>query len=155
MRFLSTLAVAAFATLPFAAQAQNIVAGDAASVKAFFLDEGATVSEDTDSVGDPRLEVEYYGNEFWVYYYGCEDNKNCNAVQFFSGYQTDGAVRLAKVNEWNTDNRYARAYISEAGAARIEMDVFLGRKGVSPDDFAQMVGLWNSSMNEFETFIDW
>ncbi|UWQ83746.1 YbjN domain-containing protein [Leisingera caerulea] len=155
MNIIKAIAACAALMLPGAAAAQNVVATTGDSVADFFKDEGATVELTTDSVGDPNVKVEYYGNDFSVYYYGCDNNTNCNAIQFFSGYQTDGSVRLAKINEWNNENRFARGYISEEGSARIEMDVFLGDDGMSPDDFAQAVSLWTRAMQDFETFIDW
>ncbi|MFY0312012.1 YbjN domain-containing protein [Leisingera sp. D0M16] len=155
MNMLKAIAASAALMLPVAAAAGNVVAKTGDSVADFFKDEGAKVELTTDSVGDPNVKVEYYGNDFSVYYYGCDNNTDCNAIQFFSGYQTEGSVRLAKINEWNNENRFARGYISEEGSARIEMDVFLGNDGMSPDDFAQAVSLWTRAMQDFETFIDW
>jgi hypothetical protein len=155
MNMLKAIAASAVLMLPVAAAAQNVVAKTGESVAGFFKDEGAKVELTTDSVGDPNVKVEYYGNDFSVYYYGCDNNVDCDAIQFFSGYQTEGSVRLAKINEWNTENRFARGYISEEGSARIEMDLFLGDDGMSPDDFAQAVSLWTRAMQDFETFIDW
>ncbi|UWQ33100.1 YbjN domain-containing protein [Leisingera sp. M527] len=155
MNMLKAIAASVVLMIPVAAAAQNVVAKTGDSVAGFFKDEGAKVEVTTDSVGDPNLKVEYYGNDFSVYYYGCDNNTNCEAIQFFSGYQTDGSVRLSKINEWNNENRFARGYVSEEGSARIEMDVFLGKKGMSPDDFAEAVGIWNRAMLDFETFIDW
>ncbi len=155
MSIVKAIAASVALVLPVAAAAQNVVATTGDSVADFFKDEGAQVELTTDSVGDPNVKVEYYGNDFSVYYYGCGNNTDCSAIQFFSGYQTDGSVRLAKINEWNTENRFARGYISEEGAARIEMDVFLGTDGMSPDDFAQAVSLWTRAMQDFEEFIGW
>ncbi|KIC12435.1 hypothetical protein RA19_02060 [Leisingera sp. ANG-M1] len=155
MNKLKAIAAAAALVMPVAAAAQNVVAKTGDSVANFFKDEGAQVEVTTDSVGDPNLKVEYYGNDFSVYYYGCDNNTNCDAIQFFSGYQTDGGVRISKINEWNRENRFARGYISEEGSARIEMDVFLGKEGMNPDDFAQAVGFWTRRMTEFEEFIGW
>lgn len=155
MNMLKALAASAVFMMPVAAAAENVVAKTGDSVAKFFKDEGASVEVTTDSVGDPNLKVEYYGSDFSVYYYGCSDNTNCDAIQFFSGYQTDGSVRLVKANEWNTENRFTRAYISDEGAARIEMDVFLGEDGMTPDDFAKTVSIWTRAMQDFEEFIDW
>jgi hypothetical protein len=140
---------------PLAAQAENVYASDGQSLARFFLEEGAEVETTTDNVGDPKLRVDYYGSEFSVYYYGCEDNRNCDAVQFFSGYQTDGAVRLSTINEWNMENRFARSYVSAEGSARIEMDIFMGRDGISAADFARQVSMWSRAMKDFEEFIGW
>ncbi|MBY6057671.1 YbjN domain-containing protein [Leisingera daeponensis] len=155
MYTLKAIAAAAVLVMPAAAMAENVVAKTGDSVANFFKDEGAEVEMTTDSVGDPNLKVEYYGNDFSVYYYGCDNNTDCEAIQFFSGYQTDGSVRLSKINEWNTNNRFARAYVSEEGSARIEMDLLLGDDGMTPDDFADAVGIWNRAVQDFEEFIGW
>lgn len=149
------IAAAALAALPASAHAYEIVASSSDSIARFFRDEGASVEVTEDNVGDPKLRVEYYGTDFVVYFYGCEDNRNCDSVQFFSGYQTEGAVRIARANEWNAENRFSRAYISDSGSARIEHDVFLGRNGMTADDFASLVSRWTGQVNDFEAFIDW
>jgi hypothetical protein len=59
------------------------------------------------------------------------------------------------VNEWNTENRFGRAYISEEGSARIEFDIYLGNDGMDPDDFAETLGIWSRIVQDFETLIDW
>ena len=155
MNMLKAIAAAAVFLMPVAAAAQTVVAKTGDSVAGFFRDEGATVDLTSDSVGDPNLKVDYYGNQFSVYYYGCDNNTNCDAIQFFSGYQTDGGVRLAKINQWNTENRFVRGYVSQEGSARIEMDVLLADDGMSSDDFAKAVSIWTRAMQDFEEFIDW
>jgi hypothetical protein len=150
----SLLAAAAIA-MPGAVMAENVVATTGDSLARFFENEGIDVEVTTDNTGDPKLRVKYYGNEFSIYYYGCRDNTNCDAIQFFSGYKNEGSVRMSKINEWNTENRFARGYISEAGSARIEHDVYLGKNGMDPDDFATLLSKWSSQVSDFEEFIDW
>jgi hypothetical protein len=155
MHLARSLAAVTFALCPLAAMADNVYATDAGSLARFFEDEGAEVETTSDNVGDPKLRVNYYGNEFSVYYFGCDNNVNCNAVQFFSGYATNGSVRLASINEWNMQNRFLRSYVAEEGSTRIEMDIFMGRDGISADDFARQVSMWSQGMREFEEFIGW
>ncbi|UWQ28470.1 YbjN domain-containing protein [Leisingera sp. M523] len=155
MTKLKAIAAAAVLMMPVSAAAENVVAKTGDSVANFFRDEGASVELTTDGAGDPLLKTEYYGNSFTIIFYGCNSNTDCNSIQFYSGYVSKGSVRLAKTNQWNTDNRFARSYIDEDGDARIEMDVFLGDEGMNPDDFAQVVGLWTRRMTEFEEFIGW
>ena len=155
MKFIQVIAAAALAAAPASAFAAEIVASGPDSVAGFFREEGASVEVTEDNVGDPKLRVEYYGTEFVIYYYGCSDNRDCDSIQFFSGYKTEGAVRVAKINDWNADNRFARAYISESGSARIEHDVYLGQRGMDPDDFASLVSTWPGQVRDFEEYIDW
>jgi len=155
MSILKNTLLACVLIFPGALSAQQIVATDATSVAEFFRGEGVEPAVEKDNVGDPLINVDYYGSEFSIYFYGCVDGADCDTIQFFSGYKTNGSVRLSKINDWNTGNRYARAYNSEGGSARIEFDVYLGNAGVTSDDFASLVGVWVQAMKDFEEHIDW
>lgn len=146
--------IAALALAPMAAQAQNLTAKSSDSIKNFFLEEGSSVEVLVDNVGDPQLDVTHYGSDFSIFYYGCEDNTNCDAVQFYSGYATDGSVRLRTVNDFNAEKRWVNAYITDSGSTRLEMDIYLGDNGMAADDFATMLGIWTRHMREFEDVID-
>lgn len=147
--------LAAFLIAPGVASAEQVVAKDATSIANFFLGEGIEPTIEVDSVGDPKISVDFYGTDFVIYYYGCNDGADCDSIQLYSGYRTDGSVRLAAVNQWNADNRFGLAYVSDKGHARLELDVYLGNDGMSGDDFAKMISRWVRSVNEFETFIEW
>ncbi|AZV76600.1 YbjN domain-containing protein [Parasedimentitalea marina] len=155
MTIITKLAVAAAFALPSLASAENLVASDPDTLLEFFVEEGGDVERTVDNAGDPKLKVEYYGSDFVLYFYDCTDNTDCKSIQFFSGYKTEGGVRKSKVNSWNADNRFARAYISESGSARIEHDLYLGNVGIDADDFAALVAKWTKAEAEFEEFIDW
>ena len=85
MKLTKLLAVAALAISPLAVQAENLTARQSSSIEGFFLDEGSSVEVLVDNVGDPQLNVEHYGSEFTIFYYGGEDNTNCDSLQFYSG----------------------------------------------------------------------
>ena len=146
-------ALAAGIVLP--AAAQNIVATDPQGVLAWFQDEGFPSKLEKDGADDPIVTVRYYDSDFSVYFYGCQQNTDCTSLQFFSGYRMDGEISTDQVNEWNAERLFSRAYITEAGAARLEYDVFTGNDGVTPDDFDEIVSLWTSAQSDFEDFIDW
>ena len=137
------------------AQADAVVAGDGTSIANYFLGEGLEPELTRDDVNDPLIHIDFYGREFSIYFYGCTDGTDCTSIQFFSGYRTDGAVRISQINQWNTEQRYAKAYLTETGAARIELDVFLGESGMNGDDFAGLLSRWVRQQADFETFIDW
>lgn len=155
MNIFTKLAAAAALTLPTLASAETLVATNPDTLVQFFVEEGADVESTVDNAGDPKLKVEYYGSDFVLYFYDCTDNSDCKSIQFFSGYKTEGSVRKSKVNTWNAENRYSRAYISDSGSARIEHDLYLGNAGIDADDFAALVSKWTSAQSEFEEFIDW
>ncbi|MBT8153357.1 YbjN domain-containing protein [Epibacterium ulvae] len=137
------------------AQESNITALTPGSLSTFLDGEEIAYEQSVDDVGDPKFDVDYYGIEFSVFYYGCRDNVDCDSIQFFSGYDVNGGIRLSKINSWNKDNRNARAYISDNGSVWVEQDVFLGQHGLHPDDFAKAIGVWTGVQKEFETYIGW
>ncbi|WP_240931893.1 YbjN domain-containing protein [Parasedimentitalea denitrificans] len=108
-----------------------------------------------DSDGDPKLQVNFDGADFVVYFYGCSNKTNCDSIQFASGYKTKGRVRKAKANEWNAENRFPQAYISDNGSAQIRHYVYLGQTGVSHYDFIVLADTWVREQKNFEEFIDW
>lgn len=137
-----------------AAAADNITAVTPASLSMFLDAEDIEYELGTDDVGDPKFTINYYGVEFSVFYYGCTDGMDCDAIQFYSGYDLNGGVRLSKLNTWNVENRYSRAYISDEGSVWLEHDVFLGNHGMDADDFSQLMGIWTTVLKEFEEHID-
>ncbi len=58
------------------ASADPIKASDPQSVLAYFQDIGAPATLTEDSVGDPLIELQYYGTTFAIFFYGCTDNQN-------------------------------------------------------------------------------
>ncbi|HVJ72107.1 MAG TPA: YbjN domain-containing protein [Sphingomicrobium sp.] len=110
----------------------------------------ALVKKDED--GAPFVQSGQGGYEFLVFFYGCEDGVNCDTVQFYAGFDEHKAD-LAKINSWNADNRFGRAYLSEKGSARIEMDVDLEDGGMSPALFEDNVEYWVAAMSKFATFV--
>jgi len=154
MKILLVTAALSLATFAASAAAQQIIASDPEGIKDWIASEGIVVKAETDSAGDPKLRVRYYGTSFSVYFYGCENNRDCDSIQFFAGYKTDD-VSLAQVNEWNAEFLYTRAYLSDSNSARIEFDVFLGHDGMSKRDFEDVFELWLGSVEDFEKHIDW
>lgn len=133
----------------------QVVAKSGDSLAEYLTNEGIEFEETKDDVGDPKFDINHYGVEFSVFFYGCDDGADCNAIQFFSGYDTDGGIRISKLNQWNAENRYSRAYVASDGGSWIEHDVFLGKHGMHPDDFASLLSIWSRAQTEFEEFIDW
>ena len=77
------------------AQAEAIVAKDGTSIANYFLGEGLEPELTRDDVDDPLIHIDFYGSEFSIYFYGCTDGRECTLIQFFSGYRTDGSVRIS------------------------------------------------------------
>ena len=104
-----------------------------------------------DDYGDPLITGRINGSKYGVYFYGCEDGRDCNDVQFsaaWAGYD----VSMNRINEWNKTKRYGKAYLDDDGDPNIELIVNL-KYGVSRDNFDDTIDWWMLTMNEFEKYI--
>ncbi len=57
------------------------------------------------------------------------------------------------MNTWNTENRFGRAYVTDEGGARVEMDVDLDDGGISALLFQDNLEFWVLTMSKFEEYI--
>lgn len=149
LRILATLAALAFAG---AAQAQMISATNPRAIVSALQNAGYKATLGKDDTGDPLITSAAGGSDFLVLFFGCTKNIDCRTIQFFAGY-TERKVTLATMNEWNKKKRFARAYLADSGAARIEMDVDLDDGGVSTKLFEDNLEFWVAVMAEFEKHI--
>ncbi len=137
------------------AAAQQVLASNPQSLIDYFFNNGIPAQLTTDSVGDPLVEFRVDSDTMQVFFYDCTDNSGCLALQFYAGYRLDAGVDLATINGWNADRRFVRAYGTDTGAARIEMDIATGHDGVSHADFGELYTLWLESTSLFEERIGW
>lgn len=155
MRKTIALALACVAGFTFAgtAQAQTVTATNPASIVKVLQDNGYRAELSKDPTGDPMIKSASSGSNFTVLFYGCTDGRDCATVQFFAGY-TDAANNSATaMNEWNAKNRFGRAYVTDKGAARLEMDLDLDDGGMSTALFEDNIEFWVTIMANFEEYI--
>jgi len=151
MRFLLSALAATF-LFAGTANAQMVRAQDPGSVARTLQGMGYKAEMTKDDSGDPLIKSSSGGSNFAIFFFGCTKNADCRTVQFFAGY-TDRKPTLARINEWNMNKRFGRAYISSSGAARVEMDVDLDDGGISPKLFEDNVEFWVLLMGQFEKHI--
>ncbi|MCP5037872.1 MAG: YbjN domain-containing protein [Rhodobacteraceae bacterium] len=137
------------------ATAQQVLASNPQSLMDYFFSNGVPAQLTTDSVGDPLVEFRVDSDTMQVFFYDCTDNQGCLALQFYAGYKVDGGVDVYTINGWNTDRRFVRSYLTDEGAARIEMDIATSYDGISHTDFTELYSLWLESVGLFEERIGW
>lgn len=123
-------------------------------VAKWLQDAGYKAELTTDKSGDPLIKSAAGGVNFSVYFYDCTAKPRCKAVQFSAGFDLKQPLTAAKINEWNRNNRYLKAYIDDEGDPHVEYDVNInaGRnKAGLNDDFE----VWTSMIDDFTTFIGW
>jgi len=142
-------AVATVSTVPAAAETIN--ARDPEVIAELLRKEGYQAKVDPKKEGeDPVITSAASGSTFGVYFYNCEKGKNCQSVQFYAGFQKP-KMDLKRVNDWNRDKRFGRAYIDKDGDAAIEMDVNIEPGGMPRELFADNLNIWSDLIGEFRT----
>ncbi|GAB0153733.1 MULTISPECIES: YbjN domain-containing protein [Marinobacterium] len=105
----------------------------------------------TDDYGDPLITGRIDSNKYGIYFYNCEDNKDCENIVFSAAW-ADQPVSLQRINEWNETQLFGTAYLDEDGDPNIDMPVNL-KYGVSSSNFDDTIDWWMLTMKEFEKYI--
>ncbi len=138
-----------------AAQAGNISAKEPDKVLAAMQEYGFASTLSTDSDGDPMISSKVSKSDFFVIFYGCEENKDCKSIMFRAGYDLTNPISALKVNEWNRDKRFGKAYIDDQGDPFLEFEVNMFADGVGEENFQDTLDWWRLVVEGFEEFIDW
>lgn len=146
------LLAAAVALLPAAAQAQ--VVGDPAVLELLMTEHGLTVSAGIHPDGTPELASEVDGARFRILFYGCEPLP-CETIQFSTGFDLPRPMSPVRINEWNRDRRFGKAFLDDEGDPFVEMDVNLYGDGIGRRNFDDTLDLWRQVLSDFRDFIDW
>jgi len=137
----------------FPAQAEMVRAQDPGTLVRALQEAGYAAKLGTDKLGDPMITSGISGTTFQIYFYNCTDHKQCATVTFHSGYDLTAATGLDKINEWNSRQRFGRAYLDKENDPIIEMDVDLDDGGLSPALFIDNIEFWASALGNFERHI--
>jgi len=94
------------------------------------------------------------GTGFYVNFYDCKNKPKCASIQFEVGFDTKGEFNATKMNSWNADNRWVRAYVDDKDDPWLDMDVDLSPGGTwegLDDEFS----VWRDMMVSFKKYINW
>jgi hypothetical protein len=87
------------------------------------------------------------GAEFRIYPNDCKGDR-CSSLQFAVGFDTKGALSASKINDWNQQNRWVRAYVDKTNDPWLEYDVDLA-PGSSYENLNDEFSLWKSQLTNF------
>ena len=105
----------------------------------------ATLEKDDD--GDPKISGRVAGQEYWLYFYGCDKNHtNCTSVQFWT-YWTGEVLTAEEMNAWNADTRFGKLYVDGDGDLNLEMDVNLDY-GVTYKNLDDTFDIWQTVLED-------
>ncbi|WP_164512352.1 YbjN domain-containing protein [Oceaniglobus ichthyenteri] len=129
---------------------KGLLASDPASIQQVMLAEGYQARLTTSNGGNPLITGKISRTEYWVYFLDCQDGQNCKGVQFHSGYIVDRPIDAAEMNEFNGRYRYIRAWLSDEGHPRMQMDLLMRDDGMGPETFATYLDLWRQLVSIWE-----
>jgi len=156
------LAVAAMVSLggwalPAAAQdrdpcgAEMVCASDPDTVFAAMERAHMEPSRTTDSAGDPMIESDAGPFHFDVYFYGCEQNRNCDSLRFEAVFAKGPENTLELANDWNASKRFLQASVKPDGRFAVAYDIgTIG--GVNRRNFADHLDWWQSMLGELGSY---
>ena len=104
-----------------------------------------------DGGGDPMLASSAAGYDYDVFFYGCKENKQCDALQFHIAYSKDAANTAALANKWNDKMRFGSASIDEKGRFVVEYDVTTAG-GLTQANFADVIDWWATTLGNLSKF---
>jgi len=142
-------------TRPASTTAQSPQPGLAIDVvRNWLIGLGAEVSE-TQRQGDQTFVQVTDGAISWLLFFNACQADVCGDVQF-SAVFTNETVTEARVNEWNRDNRFLKAFYSLGADGRplaaVQYDVLI-MAGLGVDQLTDHTVLWIELLNGFGTHI--
>jgi hypothetical protein len=110
----------------------------------------------THEEGKPEIESSAAGATFYLYFQNCESKEGCEDIMVQSAYDMDkDGVTVEKINDFNRDNRWARAYLDKDRDPVIESDLMFVGKQMDEATFIESIKAWDDALGRFHKAIDW
>lgn len=87
------------------------------------------------------------GCPFNVFMGDCKGER-CASIELSAGFATNGKFDTAQINDWNSNNRWCRAYYDSVNDPWLEMDIDLWPGGTYESLNDQFL-TWNSTLGRF------
>ncbi len=100
--------------------------------------------------GNPLLQGRIETVTYELYFYGCENARDCKNVMFRAVWMENGASP-EDVMRWNREKRFGKAYIDRRGQLVVEMNVNLDY-GVSIENMVDTFDWWRVVLEDFVLF---
>ncbi len=111
---------------------------------------GLDYESSVDDDGDPKFEFKLATYNVVIYTNGCEE-EGCANLRIYAGFDTTPSQET--ILEWSRTKRYATAYLSEEGKARLDND-FVIKGGVTLGAVEDFIINFRNRLTEFAAHID-
>jgi hypothetical protein len=97
--------------------------------------------------GEPHIVSSTQGTTFNVFLYDRKGDR-CASLMFTTGITTNGKFDISQINDWNSKNRWSRAYYDSVNDPWIETDVDLSPGGTY-ESLNDQFGTFNNTLARF------
>lgn len=99
---------------------------------------------------NPYIEAYHNDLETLLLFMNCDDSrKNCKTMQYYLGFDDAEDVTSDKMNTWNRENRFGRAYIDDVGDPVLEMDVDMDFDGLPRVNVVETLNTWQALIDAY------
>lgn len=132
--------------------ANMVCASDPQTVVAALHKAGYQAKLSADNVGDPMIESKA-NYRFDVYFYGCEQKKNCDSLRFEVIFMKEPENTAALANKWNAGKRFLYMAVKDDGRLTVAYDLAtIG--GVNQRNFADVLDWWGAMLEDLNEFFE-
>ncbi|WP_176595769.1 MULTISPECIES: YbjN domain-containing protein [Sphingobium] len=101
--------------------------------------------------GNPKIESAASGYNYTIYFYECEQGRQCGSLQFQVSFEDDGGNTPELANKWNKDKRFAQMSVWDDRSLALAYDVTTVG-GLNRKNFADVVDWWAVMLGEAGKF---
>ena len=105
-----------------------------------------------DDDGDPKFEFKLATYNVVIYSNSCEED-GCANLRIYASFSFNEPPSVHTIHEWNRTKRYATAYLSDDGKARIDNDLVI-QGGVTLGAVEDFIVNFRNRLGEFAAHID-
>jgi hypothetical protein len=91
------------------------------------------------------------GTPFAIYLYDCRKDR-CASLQYEASFSNTENISLARLNNWNRQSRYVRAYLDRSGRVIGEYDLDIA-PGMDAKGLDHSLRRWRSALSRFRQFV--
>lgn len=115
-------------------------------------DVAVELANDSTEDGAARIRSGIDGTKFFVRFFGCKENGRCVAVQFVAAYDLPEGTTFQKMNLWNAENRFGRAYLDDEMDPYVALDADFER-GATTEAIANTFDVWGAVITQFRRYV--
>jgi hypothetical protein len=131
-----------------------ITGSDFDAIVAAMEENGFQVELTTDKSGDPLIRSTDKQEPFSIQFYKCTDGKDCQFMQFISGWDLPNGVQLQTLQDWNSKKVWGQAYRDDKKDPWLALPVNL-KGGVTAENLSDMIDWWKTLLKQYAEFIGW